>query len=65
MKCLILVDTEDKVAHAGTDMSFMAELLHVTSDTIKRRLPYWKDGRYILSVAEYVKSDRGIKSVKK
>jgi hypothetical protein len=65
MKCLILVDTENKVAHAGTDMSHIAGLLRVTAETIKRRLPYWKDGRYILSVAEYVKSDRGRKEIRK
>jgi len=59
MKCFILIDTETKTAHACTDMEFIADVLRIDATTVKRRLPYWTNGKYIICNAEYVKSNRG------
>ena len=63
--CIILVDKDLKTAHAAMDMTYIAELMKVYPSTIKRRLPYWEDSRYILSKAEFIKSNRGTNNFKK
>jgi hypothetical protein len=59
MKCYVLIDLITQTAHACTDMEFIAEVLRIDASTVKRRLPYWTDGKYIITAAEYVKSNRG------
>jgi DNA-binding MarR family transcriptional regulator len=62
---VILTNKTLRTAHIAMDMTTIADILKVDSSTVKRRLPYWEDKDYILSQAEWIKSNRGTNNFKK
>ena len=62
---IILIDKRLKTAHAAIDMKSIADILKISTSTIKRRFPYWEDSDYIICKAEVIKSNRGTNNFKK
>ena len=56
---VVLIDKEASKGYICKDMSYVAEVLGVHRVTVKRRLPYWEDSRWIVCACDWIKSKRG------
>lgn len=56
---IALINKKEKTCRVAMDRTRIAELIRVHPITIKRHLPYWETGDFIIAEAEYIKTIRG------